>query len=98
MALSKESVYSIFYVVYRRKKNKDDKIKEESKKKRKEEKESTLKQEDENYERSIQSAERYQEWAEKKGKPRRGPPPPTLTQRYHPYMHSVCAHSAGCLS
>ena len=40
-----------------------------------------MKQEDDKYERSIQCAERYQEWVEKKGKPRKGPPPPTLTQR-----------------
>lgn len=41
-----------------------------------------MKEEEEKYERSIQCAERYQAWVEKKGKPRRGPPPPTLTQRY----------------
>ena len=41
-----------------------------------------MKEEEEKYERSIQCAERYQAWVENKGKPRRGPPPPTLTQRY----------------
>lgn len=64
-----------------RKKNKDEKIKEEVKKKKQGEKDNTMKEEDDKYERSIQCAERYQAWVEKKGKPRRGPPPPTLTQR-----------------
>lgn len=63
------------------KSNKDEKVKEETKKKRKQEKESTMKKEDDAYERSIQCAESYQEWIDKKGRPRRGPPPPTLTQR-----------------
>ena len=52
------------------------------KKKKKEVTDNTMKEEEEKYERSIQCAERYQAWVEKKGKPQRGPPPPTLTQRY----------------
>jgi len=52
------------------------------KKKKKEVIDNTMKEEEEKYERSIQCAERYQAWVEKKGKPQRGPPPPTLTQRY----------------
>ena len=71
-----------------RKSTKDQKIKEDIKKKRKEEKELTMKKEDEKYEKSIECAERYQEWVEKKGKPRRGPPPPTLTQRWFPFLES----------
>ena len=68
--------------VHYRKKNKDEKIKEEVKKKKKEGLDNIMKEEEEKYERSIQCAERYQAWVEEKGKPRRGPPPPTLTQRY----------------
>lgn len=52
------------------------------KKKKKEVIDNTMKEEEEKYERSIQCAERYQAWVEKKGKPQRGLPPPTLTQRY----------------
>ena len=65
-----------------RKKKKDEKLTEEFKKKRREKNDNSMKEEEEKYERSIQCAERYQAWVEKKGKPRRGPPPPTLTQRY----------------
>lgn len=68
--------------VHCRKKNKDEKIKEEVKKKKKEGLDNIMKEEEEKYERSIQCAERYQAWVEKKGKPQRGPLPPTLTQRY----------------
>jgi hypothetical protein len=39
------------------------------------------KKEDEGYEKTIKNADEFQKWAEKKGKPRRGPPPPKLSQR-----------------
>jgi len=57
------------------------------KKKKKEGLDNAMKEEEEKYERSIQCAERYQAWVENKGKPRRGPPPPTLTQRYMYLYH-----------
>lgn len=71
-----------YMYMYNRKNKKDEKIKEEMKTKKRGEKDNGMKEEDEKYERSIQSAERYQAWVEKKGKPWREPPPPTLTQRY----------------
>lgn len=74
--------FQFHWILSRRKKNKDEKIKEELKKKKKEGLDNTMKEEEEKYVRSIQCAERYQAWVEKKGKPQRGPPPPTLTQRY----------------
>ena len=76
------SIFFFFILNLCRKKEKDKKLTEEYKKKRREVNNNSMKEEEEKYERSIQCAERYQAWVEKKGKPRRGPPPPTLTQRY----------------
>ena len=82
--LCHESKFHFFFILNLicRKKEKDKKLTEEYKKKRREINNNSMKEEEEKYERSIQCAERYQAWVEKKGKPRRGPPPPTLTQRY----------------
>ena len=49
-------------------------------KKEKEREEEEVK-EDKEYERSIKSAEEYDAWAKRKGKPRKIPSSPNLTQR-----------------
>lgn len=64
-----------------RKMKKDEKLKQELKEKRKKERTEAEKKEDEEYEKSIECADKLEAWKQKKGPPRKGTPPPTLTQR-----------------
>lgn len=68
--------------LFHRKSKKDDVLKKQYKeKKKKENLEETTKQDDE-YTKTIKNADEYQKWFERKGKPKKNLPPPTLTQRY----------------
>ncbi|KXJ22990.1 nucleolar protein dao-5 [Exaiptasia diaphana] len=63
------------------KSKKDDILKQQHKEKKKQEKLEGTKKQDEEYEKTIKNADEFQKWVENKGKPRKKPPSPTLTQR-----------------